>query len=67
MLLTTLANFNALIAKIRGLCAKSVFDDTLVEPARPGISADMSKNGNDIRCRLVYLFHEATMISSASD
>ena len=67
MLLTTLANFNTLIAKIRGLCAKSFFDDTLMEPVRPGITADMSKDSNDIRCRLAYLFHEASIISSSSD
>jgi hypothetical protein len=64
---TTLANFNTLIVKIRELCSQSVFDDTLAEPVRLGISPKMYRDSDDIRCKLVYLFHEAAIISNSFD
>lgn len=67
MFLTTLANFNAVTAKIRELCPKSVFDETLVEPVRLSISSDMSRDSNDIRCKLVYYFQKDAIISNSCD
>ncbi len=59
MSITTLANFNTLFAKIKELCPQSVFDDRLTESLRLGVSPGMSRDNNDIQCKLIYLYHEA--------
>jgi hypothetical protein len=48
---TTLVNFNNLISKIKELCTRSVFDDSLSESSRGG------QDNSETRCKLIYLFH----------
>ncbi len=58
---TTFINFNMLIVKIKQLCGRSIFDDTLVESHSLGISSPLSWDNDEVRCKLVYLFREAAI------
>ena len=58
---TTFINFNMLIVKIKQLCRRSIFDDTLVESHSLGISSPLSWDNDEVRCKLVYLFREAAI------
>jgi hypothetical protein len=56
---TTLANFNTLSDKIKGLCPGSAFDDRLAQSPSPGTSLITPGSNYESQCKLIYWFQEA--------
>jgi hypothetical protein len=56
---TTFTNFNTLLEKIKELCPRSVFDGMLTESPEISRPSTISRNNNDILCKLIYLYHTA--------
>jgi hypothetical protein len=57
--LSSLANFNALVTKIREISPQAIFDDRLTELFKADVPFSTPWENVDINCKLIYLHHQA--------
>lgn len=56
---SSLANFSAVVTKIRDTFPQAVFDDRLIEPFEVDIPSTTPRDNIEINCKLIYLYHQA--------
>ena len=62
MTMSSLANFNNVVAKIRAVFAQAILDDSLMKLAQVNVPTSTPRETIDINCRLIYLYHQAMSI-----
>jgi hypothetical protein len=53
---SSFTNFGTVVRRLRVVFPKAIFDDRLAKPA--ALAASSSREGIEINCRLIYLFHK---------
>jgi hypothetical protein len=59
MTMSSLANFNNVLAKIRAVFAQAILDDSLMKLAQVNVPTSTPRETIDISCRLICLYHQA--------
>jgi hypothetical protein len=57
---SSFTNFGALIQGLREVFPQAIFDDRLAKPSTLTISSGRVREGIEINCKLIYLFHAVT-------
>jgi len=59
MTMSSLANFNNVVAKIRAVFAQAMLDDSLMKLSQVNVSTSTPRETIDINCKLICLYHQA--------
>jgi len=58
MAASSIANFNAVVTRIRDIFSQAIFDDRLLESFGTDIPSTTPRDNIEINCKLIYLYHQ---------
>ena len=63
MAASSVANFGAIVTRIKYMFTEAIFDDRLTEPFRVHAPSTIPQQSTDIDCKLIYLYYRAVTCS----